>query len=67
MNYAWTLILSNTISRNISDWLSVLFPYPGSESFGFSTLHEAVLNIPGTRTVKEELLRLVSVTETIND
>lgn len=60
------MILSKAVSIEIADWLSVLFPYPGEYDFGFSGLHEAVLDI-GTRSVIDEIARLTLVTGTLND
>lgn len=63
---AWTLILDQTVSVEIANWLSVLFPYPGKEEMRLSKLHEAVLDI-GSQNVRETISQLVLVPETIND
>lgn len=62
----WVFILSKSIPLETAQWLAEIFPYPGNELFGLSSLHEAVLEI-GATTVEEEIRCLSSVSATIND
>lgn len=62
----WIFILSKMVPIQTAAWLANLFAYPGSEVFGFSSLHEAVLGI-GARSVEQEIFRLASTSATIND